>query len=442
MKTAAPIIALLLSLPLLLTGMAPLDERLFEAAGKGDVNQAAALLNQGAQVNATNSFGTTPLYEAASRGHETVARLLLEKGAGVNAADNDEGKTPLHLAVREGHEAVMRLLLDKGAAVNVADTDGRTPLHEAASGGHEAVVRLLLEKGATVNVADNRGQTPLSQAADNNREVVVRLLVEKGAQVDVKDRSGKTPADVARGRGEVGTVIGAVTYTGTAEEKEFFFRKFPNAKFCPKIATDGRKPDLVKGDKRILKTIEVGTDGVLTAAVVADIDIEDTAWMDGYKGTDVTIKFCEYRPFTGVVVNQQSFYVENTDADPDDPKFVKGVLHNVHSYEVTGRSAKTIFNIGLVEKGSTLDKKVILRKENEGSFLRLQCDMHEWEKAFFLPVKNPHYAVTGADGHFTIKNVPAGKHKLIAWHPFAGQVEAEVDVQAGATVMANLQIKQ
>jgi ankyrin repeat protein len=504
--THAIMIALLVS-PLLLTGMAPFDERLLEAAGKGDVNQAAALLNEGAQVNATNNSGrtslylaalggheavarlllemgaavnaadnsgSTPLHEAAGRGHEAVARLLLEMGAAVNAADNagstplheaagqghealarlllekdaavnitsEAGWTPLHVAARRGREAVARLLLDKGASVNATDKGGETPLHEAAGRGHEAVVRLLLEKGAAVNVTANDGTTPLGQATDKGHKAVVRLLVKKGARVDVKGRSGKTPFGVARGKAGGGTVTGTVIYTGKAEEKEFFFRNYPHATFCSKIATDGHKPDLVKGDKRILKMIEVGTAGSLHAVVVAVTDIEDTAWMVGYKGTDVTITFCEYRPFTGVVVNQQNFHVENTDADPDEPKSMKGVLHNAHSFEVKGISSMTIFNIGLHEKGPTLDNRVILRKEDRGSFVRLQCDQHEWEQAFFLPVRNPHYAVTGAAGRFTIKNVPAGKHKLIAWHPFAGKVEAEVDVQAGATVTANFQIKK
>jgi len=204
-----------------------------------------------------------------------------------------------------------------------------------------------------------------------------------------------------------------------------------------------------------------------------------------------------------VVVNQRNFHVENTDADPKDPRSRKGILHGAHTYEGYNKEAllpppppppaveekpslaktlfgffqsspapappatkesprahmifnsmdeyywmdhrlslTTIFNFPLKKKGSTLDKKVILHKENQGSFLRLGCDMHEWEQAFFLPVRNPHYGMTGGDGSFKIENVPARKHRVIAWHPFAGQVEADVEVQDGATVTANFQIKK
>lgn len=239
-----------------------------------------------------------------------------------------------------------------------------------------------------------------------------------------------------------GTVTGKVTYSGKSEEKEFLFSKFPNPKFCPK----NPNKDLVKGEKRILPTIEVGKDGALKHAVVAVTDVEDKAFVDGYKGTDVVAEFCEFLPFTGVVVKQKNFHVENHDADPDDPgpkgdfPGKKGVLHNPHTFEVLGPSSSTVFNIALAEKGSKLDKPVVLRKK--GSILRLQCDQHEFMQGFYLPVTNSHYTVVKEDGSFEIKDVPAGKHKLVAWHPFAGKVEAEVDVPEGGTAQAKFEIKK
>ena len=59
-----------------------------------------------------------------------MARLLIDEGADVQAADN-KGRTPLHQTSGEGHLEVARLLLDEGADVQAADINGRTPLHEA-----------------------------------------------------------------------------------------------------------------------------------------------------------------------------------------------------------------------------------------------------------------------------------------------------------------------
>ena len=74
-------------------------------------------------------------------------KLLLEKGAEPDAKDVD-GRTPLSWAAGGGHEAVVKLLLEKSAEPEAKDNRGQTPLLWAAEKGHEAVVKLLLEKGA------------------------------------------------------------------------------------------------------------------------------------------------------------------------------------------------------------------------------------------------------------------------------------------------------
>jgi hypothetical protein len=238
-----------------------------------------------------------------------------------------------------------------------------------------------------------------------------------------------------------GTIAGKVTFAGKAEQKEFLFSKFPNPKFCPKIPNKS----LVDGDKRILKTIEVGKDGGLKNAVVAVVDVEDKAFVDGFKGTEVTAEFCEFLPFAGVVVNTKNFHVENHDADPDDPKSTLGVLHNPHSFTVKGSTSATGFNIGLAKKGDKLDKPVQFRGGAEKlGYYRLQCDQHEFMQSFFLPVSNPHYAVVKEDGSFEIQGVPAGKHKVVVWHPFVGKGklnEFEVEVAEGGSANLKADLK-
>ena len=238
-----------------------------------------------------------------------------------------------------------------------------------------------------------------------------------------------------------GTIAGKVTYAGKAEQKEFLFSKFPNPKFCPK----NPNKSLMDGDKRFLKTIEVGKDGGLKNAVVAVVDIEDKAFMDSYKGTDVVAEFCEFLPFAGVVVNNRPFRAENHDADPDDPKSKEGVVHNAHCFTVKVSSSATGLIIGLAKMGDKLEKPVTFRggAEKEG-YYRLQCDQHEFMQSFFLPVTNAHYAVVKDDGSFEIKDVPPGKHKVVAWHPFVGKgkrYEFEVDVADGGTANLKAELK-
>ncbi|MCG3768733.1 MAG: hypothetical protein JW394_0852 [Nitrospira sp.] len=238
-----------------------------------------------------------------------------------------------------------------------------------------------------------------------------------------------------------GTISGKVTFAGKSEKSEFSFAKFPNPAFCVK----NPHKNLMDGDKRFLPKIEVGKDGGLKGAVVAVVDIEDKAFIDAYTGTEVVAEFCEFLPFTGVVVNNKSFKVENHDADAEDPKSAAGVLHNPHSFVVKGTSSATGFNIALAKKGDKLDKPVVFRggAEKEG-FYRLQCDQHEFMQGFFLPVTSAHFAVVKEDGSFELKDVPAGKHKIVAWHPFAAKgkkIEFEVDVTEGGTANVKAEIK-
>ncbi len=231
-----------------------------------------------------------------------------------------------------------------------------------------------------------------------------------------------------------GTIKGKVTYSGKPiPPKEFAFSKFPNPEFCKK------NPSKKGDDTRLLKEVEVDGNKGLKNAIVSVRDIKDK----GFKYTpEVKAQLCEFLPFTGVLVNKGNFKVINDDADPSDPKSKEGVLHNPHSFDVLGAKSSTLFNIGLAKKGDSLDKTIKMRMAKKGSVLRLQCDQHEFMQAWYLPVKNGYFATTGTDGTFEIKDVPPGKHKILAWHPIAGNVEMEVDVKDGDTVEVNFDIKK
>ena len=84
--------------------------------------------------------------DAAAEGNVTAMNVLLERGANVNAAEND-GWTPLTVASREGHLEAVKLLMEKGANVNKLEGGGHTALFWAKRNGHQQVVALLLSRG-------------------------------------------------------------------------------------------------------------------------------------------------------------------------------------------------------------------------------------------------------------------------------------------------------
>ncbi len=192
---------------------------IFEAARIGDAQTVEQLLASGADVNAPDDQGMTPLWVAAGNGRADIVRLLIERGADVNASGK-RGRTPLHVAFHYGYAGIARLLIEKGADMNACKY-GSTLLRAAYLGSAD-VVRLLIEKGADVNTRDKRGRTPLLMAEGKDHAGIARLLIEKGADVNAKDKDGKTPllyaaknghADIVRLLIEKGADLDARTHT-------------------------------------------------------------------------------------------------------------------------------------------------------------------------------------------------------------------------------------
>lgn len=162
------------------------------AAEKGDMSTAASLVDQGADVNARDTYGQTPLSVAASNGQIGIMNLLLSKGVDINTRDN-KGLTVLHAAALfpmasseykqyEGDTQILQYLLDKGLDVNARSNSGDTPLHGAAAEQHIAAAQFLLDHGADINARNNAGSTPLDEAiriGGDNTEMT-QLLRSRG----------------------------------------------------------------------------------------------------------------------------------------------------------------------------------------------------------------------------------------------------------------------
>ena len=176
---------------------------LHQAARGGDKEQVQKLIAEGADVNAKDKEGWTPLHFAAWSGQKEVAEVLLAQGAKIDETE-DSGVTPLHLSVSFG-ERVPELLIAKGANLNAKDKAGFTPLHMAAGNRSGDVLELLIAKGADIRAGNWMGRTPLHLAVGSNgrreSERVLEFLLAHGADINAHDKYDWTPLHVAADSG-------------------------------------------------------------------------------------------------------------------------------------------------------------------------------------------------------------------------------------------------
>ncbi|MCY4382347.1 MAG: ankyrin repeat domain-containing protein [Nitrospinae bacterium] len=228
----------------------------FRIADEEDVSRC---LKGGANANARDKYGETPLHWAAIHTKTSaVVTALVEAGAKINAR-NEDGDTPLHHAVSHKYPAVVRALLKAEADVNARDKNGFTPLHRAAAagggrqgailganfrartiglktslaalkdghspaeakrkgrlaetaykqaarkrifkeidGGNPAVVTALLDAGSNPNTRDKNKRTSLHWAAEYSIPAIVAALLEAGASPTAKDKKSNTAWDLAK----------------------------------------------------------------------------------------------------------------------------------------------------------------------------------------------------------------------------------------------------
>lgn len=170
------------------------------------------------------------------------------------------------------------------------------------------------------------------------------------------------------------------------------------------------------------ESVVVNRNGTLKNVVVSLADSPEGEY--GPSSAKVTLlqKGCRYEPRVMAVEGGTTIAVTNGDR----------TLHNVHTYK---RNGSTWFNQAQPPGSPPMEKRC-----NElGQTLKFKCDVHPWMTAFIVVTDHQFFAVTGDDGSFILKKIPAGRHILTAWHEKFGQLRAEVTVAPDSTTETALE---
>lgn len=181
------------------------------AVVRRNLPSARRRVGEGAEINARDEDGWTPLSLAALGGSEEMFVFLLQAGADPTARARDpewspdSGKGPSLLwaaAVGGDVKIVERLLADSPQlSVNDGGDDNKTPLHGAAESGSMEIASLFIARGADINAKANSSaedaDRPLHVALKRGRKAVAELLIAKGADVNARNAHGETPLYLA-----------------------------------------------------------------------------------------------------------------------------------------------------------------------------------------------------------------------------------------------------
>ena len=184
-----------------------MDERLLAAAASGDVGGISAALDSGADVDARDAHGRTPLLLATISGQTDAVSRLLAAEPDVDLQD-DRLDNPFLYAGAEGLTDILRLVNEAGADPSVTNRFGGTAIIPASERGHVGTARYLLEEtDVEIDHVNRLGWTALLEAivlgnGDAAHQEIVRLLIEHGADVDIADKDGVRPLAHARAKGQ------------------------------------------------------------------------------------------------------------------------------------------------------------------------------------------------------------------------------------------------
>lgn len=183
-----------------------LKEKLISSAAAGDTEKVLQLLEEGADIDATDEQGRTAVLAATYNDHSETVEALIQKGADVDIRDHNLENVLLNAGAR-GNLEIVRLAIEAGADPTITNRYGGVAIIPASERGHVEVVReLLVNSDTDVNHINNLYWTALLEAVilgdgGKKHQEIVQLLVDHGADLSIADKEGITPLAHAQDRG-------------------------------------------------------------------------------------------------------------------------------------------------------------------------------------------------------------------------------------------------
>ncbi len=213
------------------------------------------------------------------------------------------------------------------------------------------------------------------------------------------------PASPKAPTGPSGTITGTIRLEGKAPEMPLLRRGSDPACDNGELRAETIVVDGKGGLANALVRIKPGTVPAFTPTEPIVVDQSD----------------CMYRPRVSGGVRGQTVEVLNSDK----------TTHNVHARHLPMGERKSTDT--LVNRAQPSGVAMSFELGDE-PVAKLKCDYHAWMQGFVVVSDNPYFAVTKADGSFSLEGAPAGEQTLEVWHEFYGVKEAKVVVKADESV--------
>jgi ankyrin repeat protein len=174
-----------------------MENDFFVAVQQGDINKVHSLINRVGIDTRSTAVHTAILF-----GKYDILKLLIENGADINAKDN-QGNSPIHGAIENNEIHILRLLIEKGADINAKNNLGQSPLHLAVELDNFNCAQVLILSRVDINAQNNLGQSPLHLAVELENFNYVQVLILNRANINALDANRNSPIHIAIKNGNI-----------------------------------------------------------------------------------------------------------------------------------------------------------------------------------------------------------------------------------------------